>query len=766
MQNSIHGSTTSVIGQPLNRIDGRAKVTGKATYAAEAPMKNMAYGVIVQSTVARAEVTSINTSAAKVAPGVLLVLTPKNMPKLRQPKGGVMGEERMPLIDMKVHYVGQHLAVVIADTPERAVHAATLVEIHYSTQKPRLESHDPAGELVTPKNNFGEPIQITRGNVENAAAADGMVVVKQTYRTPIHTHNPMEMSATTAIWDGNDRLAVWDSTQQVSGTQTAIAEIFSLKPENVRVFCPYTGGGFGCKGSYWPHTTLAIAAAKLVRRPVKLVLTRPQMFTSCGHRPTTEQALTLVASKNGALAAISHDSLLQDSPVGDYVETCGMGTSFVVYPAPNLKITHAVRRVNIPSPTFMRAPGETPGSFALESAMDELAYQLNMDPVQLRLANYAEKHPQTGQPWSSKQLRQCYETGMQKFNWASRDPKPGSMRAPDGRLMGWGMATAAYPAMMFPGSARIRLMSDGRDGVQALGAAATQDLGTGTWTIGQQITASQVGLPIEKVRFELGDSNLPAAGVSGGSATAASITRDLSGAAFSLRAELLKIAGLDPSSPFAGLKANQVALQGTKLVSVADSSRSVDINGLIVKSGRPYVEGLSAQPGNDRPVKIKSQGESDSEDYEANQKTYAFHSFGAHFVQVVIDQPVPLVRVTRVVSVMDVGKIINPKTTASQVIGGVTMGIGAALMEDTLYDPITGRPVTNNLADYAVCVNPDIHTMETYFTDIPDTHFNVLGCRGVGEIGITGVAAAVANAVYHASGKRIRDLPITPDKLL
>ncbi len=766
MQTSVHGSTMDVIGQALDRVDGRAKVTGKATYAAETRMKNMAYGVIVQSTIAQGEITAIDTSAAKSAPGVVLVLTPENMPKLKRPKAGVMGEERMPLIDMAVHYVGQHLAVVIADTPERAFHAATLVDIKYAVQKPHLQSHDPGGELIKPESDFGEPIQINRGNVETAAAADGMVVVKQTYRTPIETHNPMEMSATTAVWEGHDRLTIWNSTQDVSGTQSAVAEIFTLKPENVRVLCPYTGGGFGCKGSHWPHTTLAIVAAKLARRPVKLVLTRPQMFTSCGHRPATEQAVTLAASKNGALAAITHESLLQDSPVGAFVETCGMGTSFVVYSTPNLKITHAVRRLNIASPTFMRAPGETPGSFALESAMDELAYKLNMDPVQLRLANYAEKHPQTGQPWSSKQLRQCYETGMQKFNWANRNPKPGSMRAPDGRLIGWGMATAAYPAMMFPGTARIRLMSDGKDGVQAIGAAATQDLGTGTWTIGQQITASQVGLPLEKVQFQLGDSNLPPSGVSGGSATAAGITRDLSRAAFLLRAELLKIAGADPDSPLAGLKPNQVALQGTKLVAVANVSRSADVNGLILKSGRPYVEGLSTQPGKDRPVKVKSQGESDSEDYAANQKTYAFHSFGAHFVQVVIDHPVPLVRVNRVVSVMDVGRIINPKTAASQVIGGVTMGIGAALMEETLYDPITGRPVTNNLADYAVCVNPDIHTIETYFTGVPDIRFNVLGCRGVGEIGITGVSAAVANAVYHATGKRIRELPITPDKLL
>lgn len=766
MQNSIHGSTTSVIGEPISRVDGRVKVTGKALYAAEAPLKNMAHAVIVQSTIARGEITSIETAAAESAPGVLLVLTPKNMPKLLKPKQSMLGEERMPLSDMTVHYVGQHVAVVIADTLDRAFHAASLITVQYAPQTPRLTAHDPDAELSTPKNDFGEPIQITRGNVENAAATEGMAVVKQTYRTPIETHNPMEPSATTALWESGDRLTVWNSTQDVSGTKTTIAEIFSLKPDNVRVFCPYTGGGFGCKGSHWPHTTLAIAAAQMTKRPVKLALTRHQMFTSCGHRPATEQTMTLVADKQGKLTAIGHESLLQDSPVGAFVETCGMGTSYVLYNTPNLHITHSIRRINIASPTFMRAPGETPGSFALESAMDELAYQLNLDPVELRLANYAEKHPQTGQPWSGKHLRECYETGMRKSNWSARNPKPGSMRTPDGRLMGWGMSTAAYPAMTFPGSARIRLMSDGRDGVQAIGAAATQDLGTGTWTIGQQITASQVGLPLDKVRFDLGDSNLPESGVSGGSATAAGITLALSGAARSLRAELLKLAAADPNSPLAGLQPNQVALQGKRLVSLADNTRYLDLNGLIVKSGRPYIEGLSTHAGKDSPVKIKTQGESSSEDYEADQKIYAFHSFGAHFVQVVIDQPVPLVRVTRIVSVMDVGKIINPKTAVSQINGGVTMGIGAALMEETLYDPVTGRPVTNNLADYAVCVNPDVHTLETYFTDIPDVHFNSLGARGVGEIGITGVTAAIANAVYHATGRRIRELPITPDKLI
>lgn len=766
MQTTVHGSNSNSIGQALSRVDGRAKVTGAAPFAAEAPLKNMAYGVIVQSTIARGQIASIDTARAEAAPGVLAVLTPRNMPKLSAPKGAMFGETRLPFSDMGIHYAGQHIAVVIADTPERANWAATLVKVQYEgVQKPRLKMDDPDGALEIPKENFGEPVQVNKGNIESAVTGD-VAVVKETYRTPTHTHNPMEMSATVALWNGDDHLTVWDSTQDVTGARNTIAGLFGLQPANVHLLCPFTGGGFGCKGSSWPHTTLAVAAARMVKRPVKLMLTRHQMFTSCGHRPRTEQAMTLAASKDGKLVAVGHETTTVDSTVGDYLETCGMGTSFMLYNTPTLKVTHAVRRIDVATPTFMRAPGETPGSFALESAMDELAYKLGMDPVQLRLANYAEKHPQTGQPWSSKQLRQCYELGADKFGWSSRNATPGSKRDAQGRLVGWGMATAAYPAMTFPGSARIRIMSDGRDGVQAVGAAATQDLGTGTWTIGLQITAAALGLPLSKVRFELGDSDFPASGVSGGSATAGSLALALNGASEALRAELLKIASADATSPLAGLRPSQVELRGNQLVSLADSKRAMNINGLILRSGRSYIEGLSQEPGKDNPAKVKTQGESDEEDYAGNQKKYACHSFGAHFVEVVIDDPVPLVRVQRVVSVMDIGRVLNPKTTRSQVIGGVTMGIGAALMEETLYDPNTAHPVSANLADYPVCVNPDIHTIETHFVEVPDLHFNPLGCRGVGEIGITGVAAAVANAVYHATGKRVRDLPITPDKLL
>lgn len=758
------------VGKAFDRIDGRHKVTGQARYAAEAPVPNAAYAMIVQSTIARGKINAIDISAAQASPGVLAILTPQNMPKL-QPGKGMVAERRLPLSDMNVYYAGQHIAVVVADTPERARLAASLVKPDYLAQKPMIDLNDPNARTEEARGGFGPPPQQKKGNVDAALARPDLTIVKHTYTTPVETHNPMEMHATVAQWEGSDKLTVWDATQGVSAVRDAVANAFGLSPQNVRVLCPYTGGGFGCKGAQWPHIFLAIAAARVAGRPVKLVLTRQQMFSSCGHRPPTEQAITLAASRDGKLAALRHATTMHGSKVGDFVESCGMGTSYVLYDTPASDISHKVRRMDVATPTFMRAPGETPGSFALESAMDELAVALNMDPVQLRLINHADKHPHTGQPWSSKYLKECYQLGAEKFGWANRNPRPGSMRAPDGRPMGWGMATAVYPGHRFPGTARIRLMLDGKGDIRAIGAAATQDLGTGTWTIGTQMTATLVGLPPERVQFQLGDSTLPSSGVSGGSTTAASVGQALSEAANILRGKLLKLAAEGGSSPLAGLKSYQVVINGTRLMAVNDPARSLEIAPLIARSGQTFVEGMSAPPAGPAgpqavPAPQVEPVDSSGEDYTANGRKYAVHSFGAHFVEVLIDDPVPLVRVNRVVSVMNVGRVLNPKTAHSQVLGGVVMGVGMALMEETHYDPNTARPMTSNLADYPVPVNPDIHTIEAHFIDIPDTHFNALGCRGVGEIGITGIGAAIANAVYHATGKRVRDLPITPDKLL
>ncbi len=739
------------VGRPFDRVDGRLKVTGRACYSAEAMVTGCAHAVIVQSTIASGRITSIDASAAEAAPGVLAVITRGNMPKL---KSGQQAETRMPLSDDVVHYAGQHVAVVVADTLERAVSGARLVRVRYAERTPVLEIGDPRAKVERPADRFGEPLQVSKGPVDSALADAGNVVVRGTYVTPVEHHNPMEPSATIAAWQGDDRLTLWDATQGVSSRRATVARALGLELENVRVISRFLGGGFGCKGDAWPHALLAAVAARHVGRPVKLALTRGQMFTSCGHRPETRQTVSLAATADGRLRAIRHDSEMHDSPVGHHVEPCGAGSSAVMYETPALAYTHAVTQVNIASATFMRAPGENPGTFALETAMDELAYKLGIDPLALREINYSDAAPSTGLPFSTKSLREAYRLGAERFGWAPRARGAPATRTRDGRRIGRGMATATYPAHRFPNQARIKVHI-GPDGeVRAIGQCATQDLGTGAYTACAQMTAMVTGLPMERVTFELGDTRLPAGGVSGGSATTAGVGQALSEAATKLRDHLLQIAKRDAHSPLASSTPDRVTLRGDELVDVVDASRRARIADLIRAGGNPSVEGTSDASPNG------------ADDLGSKRKINAFQSFGVHFVEVEIDDPVPLVRVRRVVSVMDVGQVVNPKTARSQVQGGVIMGIGQALMERTVYDPRTGRPVNDNLADYAVPVNPDIGEIEVHFVGVPDMKFNAIGCRGVGEIGITGIAAAIGNAVFDATGRRIRELPITPDKLL
>ncbi len=746
---------TELVGRPVDRVDGRFKITGAARYAADTPVARAAHAVIVQSTIARGRVRRIETGAAERAPGVLVVLTPANMPRLRPVKadfaaggvpggGTVLGEDRLPLSDDRVHYAGQHLAVVVAETLEEARHAASLVEVAYDAERPVLDLDDPAAVAETPEKWFGEPLQLRRGDPDAAfdrAKAEG-AVVEATYTTPAEHHNPMEPSATVALWEG-EQLTVYDSTQWVVGTRNALARAFGLSPEQVRVICPYVGGGFGCKGWIWPHTLLAAAAARVVGRPVKLVLTRLQMFTSVGHRPPTVQTVALGAGKDGRLLAGRHATVHVTSPVGTHIEACGLLTTRSLYAIPNLETAHRLVRINVATPTAMRAPGECPGMFALECAMDELAHALGMDPVELRLANHADVHPDTGLPWSSKHLRECYRLGAERFGWAARTPQPRSMRR-DGLLVGFGMAGAFYPAYRFPASARVRIEADGR----AVVGTAAHDLGTGAYTVLAQVAADALGLPVERVAVELGDSSLPGAPVAGGSNTTASVAPVVAEAAGYAAAELIHLAVADSRSPLHGLRGDRVVARAGRLVSLDDPSRSDTYADALARVGRAYIEGRATSFGHGAGGR------------------FTFHSFGAHFCEVTVDPELGRVRVSRVVTVLDTGRVLNPKTARSQVIGGVVMGIGMALMEHAAYDKRTGRCATDNLADYPICVNADIGSLEVHFLDIPDPHINPIGARGIGEIPITGVAAAVANAVFHATGRRIRDLPITPERLL
>jgi xanthine dehydrogenase YagR molybdenum-binding subunit len=736
---------TTTVGMSIDRIDGRLKVTGTAAYAADVRPPRLAYATVVQSTIARGRILSIETNTARGAPGVIAVLTHENTPPLRAPSSGsgTLGENRLPLSDPVVNYAGQHVAVVVAETFEQAAYAASLVNVRYHEERPLLQPEEAESTAIYPKEFNGLEVQHRRGDVDAALGSPGIVKIEQTYTMPVETHNPMEPSATVAEWTG-DRLTVRDATQWVMGVRGVLADVFGIPKENVRALCPFTGGAFGGKGSQWPHMMLAAVAARATGRPVKLVLTRAQMFTSSGHRPATVQSLTLAGNRQGQLAAIRHSTVQPTSPTKDWFTPPGAATSAVLYACPNVETPLKLVRVNVSTPTFMRAPAQTPGTFALESAMDELAYALEIDPLELRLRNYADANPADGKPWSGKHLKECYTMGAERFGWKRRTAAPRSMQD-RGLLLGWGMATATYPAHRNAASAAVELRADGT----ALVSVATHELGTGSYTVFTQVAADALGLPLQRVTFQLGDTDFPYARASGGSTTAASVSEAVVAAAAAAKAKLVALAISAPGSPLAGLSPAEVVTGDGRMVASWAPSRSVRYAEVLRRAG-------------DGSIKVTASASPD----EATEKAFAFQSFGAHFCEVQIDPALPRVQVTRVVSVMDVGRILNLKTARSQVLGGVTMGIGMALMEETAYDPRTGRPVTDNLADYRVPVNADIEAIEVHFIDQVDPHINAVGCRGLGEIGITGVAAAVANAVYHATGRRVRRLPITPDKLL
>jgi xanthine dehydrogenase YagR molybdenum-binding subunit len=732
--------STGVIGQPIDRKDGIRKVTGAAPYAGEQQVARVAYGVVVEATMSKGRIAGIDDTAAKQAPGFIALLSHLNAPRLKhfdaKSTAQKLGEPRMPLQDNMVHYDGQHVALVVAETFEQATEAAALVKVKYIAERPVVTLEQGLPEAIHPKTFINDQdLQVTRGDM-NAGLAAAETKLEQTYSTPVQHHNPMEPHATLALWEG-DKLSVFETTQGVMNMRAMLAEAFDLKPEQVHVESPFVGGGFGSKGFVWPHSFLAAMAARALRRPVKLTLTRQQMFSSNGHRARTVQRITLGAKRDGRLTAIRHATQTESSDLRDFTEPAGMATT-ILYAAPNLEVSHLLSTVNKGTPTPMRAPGEAVGPYALESAMDELAYQLNIDPIELRLRNYAEKEPQTGKPWSSKNLRECYEKGAAAFDWSRRNPKPGSMR--DGRLLiGLGMATATYPANRRPASARVRLGNDG----QVLVQAATQDIGTGTYTILAQIAADALDIPVERVQVEIGDSNLPRAETSGGSSSAASVGPAVHVAAETLRRKILELGGQQD-----GAASGEALVAALRRANLPMMEAEAQLN----------PAGTDAMKPDAPPAPTGKNGKP--------EEPFAWHSFGAQFVEVRVDPLIGQVRVSRMVSVIDAGRPLNAKTARNQIQGGVTWGLGMALMEHTVYDPRDARLVTRNLADYLVPVNPDVPDIDVIFIDKPDLHFNVLGARGIGEIGITGTAAAIANAVYHATGRRIRDLPITPEKLI
>lgn len=744
--NQVDRPKNAVTGRPLDRVDGRLKVTGTAQYSAEYPQQNLAYAVLIDSKIARGSIKSMDTSAAEKAPGVLAVLTHTNAPKLKAmpafTAGGGAAESRIPLSDSNIYHAGQYIGVVVADTFERATHAAELVRVAYAQQPPVIDMERLRNQAVVPKGKIQQkPADTLRGNFEQGLA-QAQVRVEETYITPIEHHNPMEPHATTAVWERN-RLTVYDSTQNIFGVSKTLAAAFGIPEKNVRVICKFIGGAFGCKGAMWSHVPLAALAARYVSRPVKLVLTRPEMFTGTGYRPQTEQQVILAAAADGKLTALAHQGISDTCPeaIGEYVEPFTKATH-MMYACPNVKISQRVVLLNKGQPTFMRAPGEASGTFALESALDELAYQLKLDPIELRLRNYADIDPDTNLPWSSKSLKECYELGATKFGWSRRNPEPRSMR--DGRyLVGMGMASATYPVVHFPASAVAKIMLDGSVVVQS----GTHEMGTGTATALPPVVADVLGIAVERVRFELGDTELPRAPVSGGSATISSVGTVVAGATQAARAKVLGIARADRKSPLYNIPATEIATENGEIFLKSNRAKSETYESILKRNNLKMVE-------------ASFDAKFDSE------KKYSMHSFGAQFAEVRVDPELGQIRVSRFVGAFGAGRIMNMKTACSQLIGGITMGIGMALLEETITDSRSGLILNPNLAEYHVPVNTDIPAIEAYFVEENDPYINSIGAKGVGEIGIVGVAAAIANAVYHATGKRIRSLPITLDKLI
>jgi len=731
--------------QPDHRYDGVAKVTGTAKYAAEFKepfaKKDLLYAFIVQSTIASGTVKAMDTKEAERAPGVVAVLTPFNAPKLQTGASNPPTRRHITILqDNEVFYNGQPIGVLVARSLPEAMQGAQLLKISYDEKTPQLDFMGRLKEARPPKNSGRAPARRVRGDLD-AAVAKGAVTTDETYITPLQNHNPMEPHATVAWWEG-EKLTVYDATQGVTGDKMTLAHTLNLPPENVRVIDPYVGGGFGCKGSTWSHVVLAAMAARIVQKPVQLAIERTQMFGPVGGRPSTVNRIRLSATADGKMTAVQHDCTVSTSVMEDFVESAVTPTR-MLYASDANATSIALVDLNYGAGTYMRAPGEAPGTAVLEVAMDELAEKLKMDPVELRLVNYAERDPESDREWSSKHLRECYTQAAERFGWANRNKMPGQ-RVEGNELIGYGMATATYPANRSGSMAVARLMPEGRVFV----GSGTQDLGTGTYTIMQTTAAGELGVDPKLVDVKLGDTTLPRAPGSGGSTSAASVCPAVQEACKQVALKAGAMAIADAQSPVHGAQVTDVEVKGGRVYLKSDTTKGEEIATLIARNG--------GEP-------IEAEGSTEPSQEAASM---ARHSFGAVFAEVAVDKDTHMVKVRRVVATYDIGTLLNDKTGLNQLMGGIVWGVSFALHEETHIDPLGGRPVNENLAEYHVPVNADIGTIDVTCLNIPDSKFNPMGARGIGEIGITGAAAAVANAVYNATGKRVRDYPITPDKLM
>jgi xanthine dehydrogenase YagR molybdenum-binding subunit len=729
-----------VSGGKLPRIDGPLKVSGRAVYTSDVNLAGMLYAVPVRSTIASGRIISIDATAARKLPGVRAVYFRGNLkPFFRsapaQGFSGLIDEKRPPFEDDVVRYYGQYVAVAVAQTIEQARAAAGAVRVRYAAAPHDVEPHLVAGKPLETES--------TRGDAD-AAFQSAPVKVDQTYVTPTEVHNPIELHATVAAWEG-DQVTLYETSQAVVNHREVLYQMLGVPKENVRVVSHFLGSGFGGKLWPWTHSALAAGVAREVGAPVKLVVTRQSMFEAVGHRPRTQQHFRLGASRDGKLVSLHHEYLNQTSVLDDYKEDCGESTPFL-YSVPNLRVASALAHRNIGTPTAMRGPGAVPGLFAMESAMDELAIALSMDPIELRRRNEPQLDESTKLPFSSRHLLECMQVGADKFGWARRDPKVGAMKR-DGLTIGWGMAACSWGAVRSDAQASVEIARDGTTTVRT----ATQDIGTGTYTVLALVVAEATGIPIDKIDVRLGDTTLPAGPISGGSWVTASVIPAVSNAARAAVRALLAMATAGPSAPFSGAKPDDLQLANGRVSRKSDQSSGVPLGDVLARAN------VRAAVGN---------GQSSSTFGGEESRKYSLHSFGAQFAEVTWQPETARLRVSRFVSVIDAGRILNPKPARNQIEGAVVMGIGMALFEEARYDKRYGAPINSNLADYIVSTNADAPPIDVTFLDHPDKVLNELGARGVGEIGLAGTAAAITAAVYHATGVRVRELPVRIEDLL
>src|SRR5882724_7192831 len=741
----------SPIGRDTPRIDGPLKVSGTAHYASDFHFPGLLYGVPVEATIAKGKITKLDIAAAEKMPGVRAVLHRQNVGKIfRSTPGegmnGICIERRPPFQDDVIRYYGQYVALAVADTFESAKAAADAVVVNYAKEKPNVEdkltADDDPDEVMT---TYGpaKRVQSERGDAAGAFAT-APVKLDQTYVTPVETHVPIELQGTTAMWD-SDKLTIYEESQAVFNMRGVLAQMLGLPKENVRVITKFVGSGFGSKLWPWTHCALAVAAARQLGKPVKLVLSRRMTFQSAGHRARTQQRVRLGATPEGKLVSLQHDYVYQRSMLDDYHENCGEATAFQ-YSVPNLRVKFARAKRNIGTPSDMRGPGAVPGLYATESAMNELADQLKIDPVQLRVLNEPKIDESLGIPFSSRHYLECLKVGAENFGWSKRNSEIGSMKR-DGLILGWGMAGAAWIAARFPAQANVQLRDDGTTRV----ACGTQDIGTGTYTILAQLGADKAGVPLDKVEVALGDTTLPEGPTSGGSMATGSVIPAVFAAADKAIEALLTVATTTTGSAFEKRKAEELAFEGGRVfVKAHGPAGGVHFADLLRHANLRLVTGS---------------GKSEATFGEKKPK-FSTHSFGCHFVEVTWQPEIARLRVNRVVTVIDAGRIINPLAGRNQIEGAVVMGIGMALLEHTTYDPQNGAPINSNLADYIMAVNADVPKLDVHFLDYPDKEINQLGARGIGEIGLAGIAAAITAAVHHATGVRVRELPVTLDKLI